>query len=109
MLPPPQYGELSVLTTQVANGNDFARERLISLYMRNALKIALSMTKQYELDIEDAVSVGLIGLISAVDRYDPNGSNPPERSTTVRNLPLTGKVLPAIERFLFVITRVAPG
>lgn len=72
-LPPPQYGELSVLTTQVANGNDFARERLISLYMRNALKIALSMTKQYELDIEDAVSAGLIGLINAVDRYDPNG------------------------------------
>lgn len=73
MLPPPQYGELSTLTAQVANGNDFARGRLISLYMRNALKIALSMTKQYELDIEDAVSAGLIGLINAVDQYDPNG------------------------------------
>lgn len=73
IMPSPQYGELSVLTTQVANGNAFARERLISLFMRNALKIALSMTKQYDLDIEDAVTAGLIGLINAVDRYDPTG------------------------------------
>lgn len=73
MIPPPQYRETSLLTTQVANGNAFARERLISLYMRNALKIALAMTKQYELSIEDAVSAGLIGLINAVDRFDPNG------------------------------------
>ena len=72
-LPPPQYGELSILTTQIANGNEFARNRLVSLYMRNALKIALSMTKQYDLDIEDAVSAGLIGLIYAVDKYDSNG------------------------------------
>ena len=31
------------------------------------------MTKQYDLDIEDAVSSGFIGLMNAVDRYDPSG------------------------------------
>lgn len=58
---------------QIAEGNNFARDRLIKLYMRSVLKIALSMTKQYELDIEDAISSGCIGLMNAVDRYDPSG------------------------------------
>lgn len=71
-LPPPQYGEIGILTAQISEGNKYARERLILLYLRNALKIALSMTKQYDLDIEDAVSAGITGLINAVDRYDPN-------------------------------------
>lgn len=61
------------LAMQIAEGNNFARDRLIKLYMRSVLKIALSMTKQYELDIEDAISSGCIGLMNAVDRYDPSG------------------------------------
>lgn len=71
--PPPQHGEISHLTMQAAEGNTFARERLIMLYMRTVLKIALSTTKQYELDLEDAISSGFIGLMNAVDKYDPMG------------------------------------
>ena len=41
--------------------------------MRNVLKIALSMSKQYEFDLEEAVSSGFIGLMIAVDRYNPSG------------------------------------
>ena len=37
-LPPPQYGEISTLTAQVAAGNTFARERLILIHLRVALK-----------------------------------------------------------------------
>jgi RNA polymerase primary sigma factor len=69
----PQWGEVDQLVRQKAEGNQSARETLIKLYMRSALKIALSMTKLYELDIEDAVSAGFIGLIRAVDHYDPSG------------------------------------
>lgn len=72
-LPTPQYGEVQQLTVQTATGNSYARERLISIHIRNALKIALSMAKRYDYDIEDAVSASLIGLCTAVDRYDPNG------------------------------------
>ena len=71
--PSPQYGETNRLSYQIAEGNQFARERLIRIYMRNVLKIALSMSKQYELDLEEAISSGFFGLMTAVDRYDPSG------------------------------------
>ena len=51
-------------------GNPDARQRLINIYLRTALKIALFMTKQYGLDIEDTVFVSIIGLIEAVDSYE---------------------------------------
>lgn len=71
--PAPQWGEVNQLVMQVGEGNRFARDRVIMLYMRNVLKIALSMTKQYSLDLEDAISSGFIGLMNAVDRFDPSG------------------------------------
>lgn len=73
IMPTPQHGELSTLFVQCRNGNKFARERIIHIHMRLALKIAVSLCKQRDYDIEDAVSAGLIGLCAAVDRFDPNG------------------------------------
>ena len=72
-LPPPQYGEISALTAQTAAGNTYARERLILIHLRVVLKIALSMAKTHQYDIADTVSAGFVGLIIAVDRFDPDG------------------------------------
>lgn len=72
-LPPPQYGEISALTAQIAERNTYARERLILIHLRVVLKIALSMAKTHQYNIVDAVSAGFIGLIIAVDRFDPDG------------------------------------
>lgn len=72
-LPPPQYGEISALTMQTAAGNAYARERLILIHLRVALKIALSMAKSHQYNISDAVSAGFVGLVIAVDRFDPDG------------------------------------
>lgn len=72
-LPPPQYGEISALAMQTAAGNAYARERLILIHLRVALKIALSMAKSHQYDIIDAVSSGFVGLIIAVDKFDPDG------------------------------------
>lgn len=72
-LPPPQYGEISALTAQIAEGNAYARDRLILIHLRVVLKIALSMAKTHQYNIVDAVSAGFIGLIFAVDRFDPDG------------------------------------
>lgn len=72
-LPSPQHGEIPVLVAQVAAGNTFARERLILIHLRVALKIALSMAKAHQYDITDAVSAGLVGLVIAIDRFDPDG------------------------------------
>lgn len=72
-LPPPQYKEISDLVIQNFNGNSYARDRLILLHLRVVMKIALSMTKQYNLDITEAVSSGITGLIVATDKFDPYG------------------------------------
>lgn len=72
-LPPPQYGEVQILAIQVANNNKYAREHLILIHLRLALKIALSTAKQYQFDIVNAVSSAFIGLVVAVDKFDPNG------------------------------------
>ena len=72
-LPPPQYGEISALTVQTAAGNTYARERLILIHLRVVLKIALSMAKTHQYNIDDTVSAGFVGLIIAVDRFDPDG------------------------------------
>lgn len=72
-LPPPQYGEISALTAQAVAGNTYARERLILIHLRVALKIALSMAKSHQYDITDAVSAGFVGLVIAVDRFDLDG------------------------------------
>ena len=72
-LPPPQYGEITALTMQTTAGNAYARERLILIHLRVALKIALSMAKSHQYDIIDAVSAGFVGLVIAVDRFDPDG------------------------------------
>lgn len=71
--PPPQYGEINTLFAQIRDGNAYARERLANLYLRTAVKIALSMTKQYNFVISDAISAGFVGLMVAIDKYDPNG------------------------------------
>lgn len=72
-LPPPQYGEISSLVAQANAGNAYARERLILIHLRMVLKIALSMAKAHQYNIADAVSAGFVGLIIAVDKFDPDG------------------------------------
>lgn len=68
-----QRGEIRHLFQQARDGNRYARERLILLHLRTVLRIALSMSKQFEIDIEDAVESGCVGLINAVDQYDITG------------------------------------
>lgn len=70
---PPQFGEVQSLVEQLQYGNNYARERLIISHLRIALKIALSVSKQYSYNIEDAVSASFIGLMEAVEHFDPNG------------------------------------
>ena len=67
---PPQWGELKRLRYQVLEGNLYARERMIKMHLRLALKLALQRSEMYEMNIQDAVSEACIGLIIAVDRYD---------------------------------------
>ena len=73
---PPQWRELSTLKYQVLEGNRHARNRMIEMHLRIALRIALQRTETYDMDIVDAVGEACVGLITAVDKYDPDTNGP---------------------------------
>ncbi len=69
---PPQWREFSQLKYQVTEGNLHARDRMIEMHLRIALRIALQRAENYDMDIQDAVGEACIGLVIAVDKYDPD-------------------------------------
>ena len=73
---PPQWGEVKRLKYQVKEGNQHARQRLIEMYLRLSVRIAVSRAKAYDLDLADTVGDAFVGLLLAVDKYDPDKSGP---------------------------------
>lgn len=73
---PPQRGEVSRLKFQVFEGNEHARTRMIEMYMRLAVRIAYQRSTAYDYDIEEAIGDACIGLVTAVDKYNPFHSGP---------------------------------
>lgn len=71
---PPQRLELKQLKYQVVDGNEYARSRMIEMHLRIALRVALQRAEAFDMDIEDAIGYACIGLIIAVDKYDPDTS-----------------------------------
>ena len=71
---PPQFKEVSQLKYQVREGNAFARRRMIEMHLRVAVKIALQRAEMFNMDIVDAFGFACIGLITAVDRYNPDAN-----------------------------------
>lgn len=73
---PPQWREFGTLKYQVLEGNQHARERIIEMHLRIALKIALQRAELYDMDISDAVGEACVGLVKAVDKYNPDVNGP---------------------------------
>ena len=75
---PPQFREFSKLVYQAKEGNEFARDRMVEMHLRVAIRIALQRSEQYDLDIMDCIEGACIGLMIAVDKYNPdtNGAFP---------------------------------
>lgn len=73
---PPQALEMDQLKYQVQEGNLYARERVIQMHLRFAVRIALQRAELYDCEIADTLQEACIGLITAVDRYDPDSSGP---------------------------------
>ena len=69
---PPQAREMDQLKYQVQEENLYARERVIQMYLR----IALQRAETYDCEISDTIQEALIGLVTAVDKYDPDSSGP---------------------------------
>ena len=73
---PPQRREIRNLCYQIREGNEFARKRMIEMHMRLALRVALQRATTYDMDLEDAIGSAFAGLITAVDKYNPDTSGP---------------------------------
>ena len=73
---PPQRGEVARLKYQVKEGNIHARNRMVEMYMRLAIRLALQRAKAFDLDIEETLGDAFVGLLNAVDKYDPDYSGP---------------------------------
>lgn len=71
---PPQAREMDQLKYQVQEGNLYARERVIQMHLRFAVRIALQRAETYDTEIADTLQEACLGLIMAVDRYDPDSS-----------------------------------
>ena len=73
---PPQWREFTQLKYQAFEGNQHARERMIGMHLRIAVKIALQRAENYDMDIQDAIGEACIGLVIAVDKYNPDMNGP---------------------------------
>lgn len=73
---PPQAREMEQLKYQVQEGNLYARERVIQMHLRFAVRIALQRAETYDCEISDTIQDACVGLVMAVDRYDPDSSGP---------------------------------
>lgn len=75
LIKPPQRGEFGRLKYQVTEGNEHARNRMIEMHLRFAVKAALQKAEAFDWPFEDTFNSAVCGLITAVDRYDPDSGN----------------------------------
>lgn len=76
LIRPPQFRELSGIIYQAKEGNEYARNRIVEMHLRIAVRIGLQRAEQYDADLIDCIGDACIGLLTAVDRYDPDTSGP---------------------------------
>lgn len=66
-IPPPQYRERGILFQKVKFGDKNAKNRLVEMYLRNALHIALEAAEISSQPLEDIFSETVIGLIERLN------------------------------------------
>ena len=71
---PPQWREFDTLKYQAMEGNQHARERMVEMHLRVALRLALQRAEAFDLDIEETIGDACIGLVIAVDKYNPDAN-----------------------------------
>ena len=67
---PPQRLEWQTLLPSAQKGNLYSRDRIISMYLRLVVKIAVWHYKKYGISLFDAVQDGCIGLVVALKKYE---------------------------------------
>lgn len=70
MIPPPQHREWYNLILHAQNGNDYAKNRIILMYLRIVVKIALYHHQRYNISLSEAIQDGCLGLMTAVEKFE---------------------------------------
>lgn len=73
---PPQHREVEQLKYLAQEGNIYARQRMIEMNLRQAVRIALKRVELFNLDMESTLGDACVGLVIAIDKYDPDSSGP---------------------------------
>ena len=68
---PAKRGEVNKYIHQAKDGNKFARNRILDIHFRVALKDALYFCKKYQLDFDETVDWAIMGIMRAIDMFDP--------------------------------------
>lgn len=69
---PPQRNEEVNLISYAHSGNIYARERLIKMFLKIAIKTALWYHDKYSFPLEEAIQDASVGLLIAVDKIPAN-------------------------------------
>lgn len=76
LIRPAQFREMAGLKYQVKEGNEYARKRIVEMHLRVAVRIGLQRAEQYDADIVECIGDACVGLLLAVDKYDPDKHGP---------------------------------
>lgn len=68
LIPPPRRGEEFSLLFHAKDGNVYARDRIITMYLKVALRIALWYWEKYGLPLDETIQDANIGLILALEK-----------------------------------------
>lgn len=66
----PQFGEFDYYISKAKAGEEFAKNRIFEMYMRNAIKIALQYYKRFPFDLAETIQEALMGLNTAINKYE---------------------------------------
>lgn len=72
---PPQNREWIQLLPQAKNGSEYARERLVQMYLRTVIKIAFGFAKNNYVDLQESIQDAAIGILNAINKYDVTSSD----------------------------------
>lgn len=83
---PPQSGERSRLIFQAKEGNEYARKRIAEMHIRIAVRLGFQKALQYDVAVDDCIEDAMIGLMTAIDQFNPGTGTPFVGSTNYRIL-----------------------
>jgi len=70
LIKPPQHREWQNLIPQAKSNNQFAKQRVIEMYLRTVIRIALWHHQKYQMPLAETIQEGCVGLVIALDKYE---------------------------------------